>query len=65
MSVAAKTASGKIFVEAIDCRPIKNGDTWILKFLKSADVAQVIIDGASGQQLLKDQMHEAKIKPIL
>lgn len=64
MSIAARTATGKIFVEAIDCRPIRNGDTWMLKFLKTADVAQVIIDGASGQQLMKEQMHEAKIKPI-
>jgi phage terminase large subunit-like protein len=64
MSVAAKTAAGKIFVEAIDCRPIRGGDNWMLKFLKAADVAQVIIDGASGQQLMKEQMHEAKIKLI-
>ena len=64
MSVATRTATGKIFVETIDCRPIRNGDGWILKFLKAADVNQVIIDGASGQQLLKDQMHDAKIKPI-
>ena len=64
MSIAVKTATGKIFVEAIDCRPIRNGDDWMLKFIKSADVAQVIIDGASGQQLMKQQMHELKIKPI-
>ena len=64
MSIAVRTATGKIFVEAIDCRPIRNGDTWMLKFLKTADIAQVIIDGASGQQLMKEQMHEAKIKPI-
>ena len=64
MSIAVRTATGKIFVEAIDCRPIRGGDNWMLKFLKTADVAQVIIDGASGQQLMKEQMHTAKIKPI-
>ena len=64
MSIAVRTASGKIFVEAIDCRPIRNGDNWMLKFLKSADIASVIIDGASGQQLLKEQMRANKIKPI-
>lgn len=64
MSIAVRTATGKIFVEAIDCRPIRGGDNWMLKFLKTADVAQVIIDGASGQQLMKEQMHAAKIKPI-
>lgn len=64
MSIAVRTATGKIFVEAIDCRPIRGGDNWMLKFLKTTDVAQVIIDGASGQQLMKEQMHTAKIKPI-
>lgn len=66
MSVAVRISTGEIFVETIDCRPIRNGDEWILQFLKSAEsaVAQVVIDGASGQQLLKDQMHDAKIKPI-
>ena len=67
MSIAVKTSTGKIFVEAIDCRPIRDGNNWMLKFLKTADVAQVIIDGASGQRLMEQQMHEAriKIKPLL
>lgn len=64
MSIAARTASDKIFVEAIDCRPIRSGNTWLLKFLKSADVEKVVIDGASGQELLKNAMREERIKPI-
>ncbi len=66
MSIAVRISTGEIFVETIDCRPIRNGDGWILSFLKSAEsaIAQVVVDGASGQQLLKEQMHEAKIKPV-
>ena len=32
MGVAVKTLSGKIFVEAIDCRSIRNGNGWIIDF---------------------------------
>lgn len=66
MSVAVKTAAGKIFTEAIDYRLVRDGNAWILKFLKAADIASVIIDGASGQQLLADAMKAEKLKaPIL
>lgn len=64
LSVAARTASDKIFVEAIDCRPIRSGNGWLLKFLTSADVEKVVIDGASGQDLLKKEMKDNRIKPI-
>lgn len=66
MSVAAKTTDNRIFVETIDCRKIRAGNAWIIAFLKKADVAAVIVDGANGQQLLADEMKEAKLKaPVL
>lgn len=66
MSIAAKTATGKIFVEAIDYRQVRDGNAWILKFLKDADIASVIVDGASGQQLLAAAMKDAKLRaPVL
>lgn len=66
VSIAAKTSSGKIFIESIDCRSIRLGNKWIIDFLKNADIKEVVIDGASGQELLKTEMKEAKlIKPIL
>ena len=66
MSVAVHTDAGKIFVEGIDCRPVRAGVGWIIEFLKTADVDQVVIDGANGQQILADAMREEKlIKPIL
>ena len=63
MSVAVKTTDGKVFVEAIDCQSVRNGNAWILAFLKSADVHSVAIDGASGQGLLAKEMKEARLKP--
>jgi phage terminase large subunit-like protein len=66
MSVAVRTADGSIFVEAIDCRPIRAGNEWILSFLDAADVESVVVDGANGQQLLADNMKQRKLKaPIL
>ena len=66
VSIAAKTSNGKVFIESIDCRSIRLGNKWIIDFLKNADIKEVVIDGASGQELLKTEMKEAKlIKPIL
>ncbi len=66
MSIAVKTLSGKIFVETIDCQSVRNGNQWIINFLKTANIAAVAIDGASGQSLLAQEMKDFKLKePIL
>ena len=41
------TKDDRIFAEVIDCRPVRDGDSWILSFLEKADVAQVTADGAA------------------
>ena len=63
LSVAVKTKNEKIFTEAIDCQSIRNGTAWILGFLKCADIQTVVIDGASGQNILATEMKDARIKP--
>lgn len=66
MSIAVKTVDGDIFVESIDCQSIRQGNAWIIAFLKQADVQEVIVDGASGQNILANEMKDARIKkPIL
>ena len=62
LSIAVKTSGGKIFVETIDCRPIRNGNSWIANFLKKADIDRVIVDGANGQELLQEELKNEKIK---
>ncbi len=62
MSIALKTAGGKIFVEAIDCQSVRNGNAWIIHFLRKADVQKVAVDGASGQSLLTAEMKDNRIK---
>ena len=61
VSIAVRTEDGRIFVETIDCRPFRDGPDWILSFLKGIEYAAVVIDGASGQHLLKDAMRDARL----
>lgn len=66
MSVAVKTKAGEIFAESLDCKSTRSGNGWIIDFLRQADVKQVVVDGANGQQLLSADMKEAKLKvPVL
>lgn len=66
MSIAVKTEDERIFIESIDCQTVRNGNFWIINFLKNADIADIVVDGQSGQKILADEMKEFKIKaPIL
>lgn len=66
LSIAVKTEDGNVFVEAIDCAPIKGGIAWILSFLKQADVRKVVVDGDNGKTLLADEMRDEKLgRPIM
>lgn len=66
VSIAVKTKDGKVFVETIDCKETRAGNYWIVDFLRSIPVEKVIIDGANGQQILANEMKEARLKtPIL
>ena len=62
MSIAVKTLSGKVFVESIDCQSVRRGNLWIINFLKQSDVANVVIDGASGQNILAKEMKDFGLK---
>ena len=66
MSIAVKTKSGLVFVEAIDCQSMRNGNQWIINFLKTADIGAVVVDGANGQSILEREMKGFSLpKPIL
>lgn len=66
LSIAVKTDDDKVFVETIDCQSIRNGNGWMVHFLKNADIQQVVIDGANGQGILAEAMKQAGLKaPIL
>lgn len=67
LSIAVKTNDGRIFIESVDCRPVREGNDWILSFLSRAggNVRRVVIDGANGQNILAKDMKEAKLKGAL
>lgn len=65
MSIAVRTADKNIFVESIDCRSVRSGNMWMVAFLSEADVAKIVIDGASGQNILQKELEEYRVKNIL
>lgn len=66
MSIAVREADGGIFVETIDCRPIRATNRWIMDFLRKASWTRVVIDGQNGQQILADLMKKNHMrKPIM
>ena len=64
LSIAVKTADGRIFIEGIDCRPVRAGNSWIIDFIRSVGpaVRKVVVDGANRQQILAAEMKDAKLK---
>lgn len=67
LAAAVRLAGGKVFVEAIDCRPTREGNAWIIAFLRNPHVEKVCIDGAGNQTVLAEEMKNAqiKVKPVL
>ncbi len=66
MSVAVKTEEDNVFVESIDCQSLRNGNGWMIHFLRNANIQQVVIDGANGQVILAEAMKQAGLKkPVL
>lgn len=67
MSVASKTTDGRVYTEHIGIEPVRSGTDWIIEFLRNPKTAGMVIDGASGQQIMVDAIKEAKIgkKPVL
>lgn len=64
LAVGLKTGSGKIFVEVVDNRPIRDGNDWIIEFLTKTAKSRnkVVIDGAGAQQVLADEMKKERLK---
>lgn len=62
LSVAVKTKDGRIFAECIDCQSLRNGNGWIIEYLKAMKPRAVYIDGQNGQESLVNDMKDAKLK---
>ena len=62
LSIAVRTSDDHIFLEAVACRPMNAGLTWIIDFLDKADVKKVAVDGKNGTGMLEDALKKAHIK---
>lgn len=61
LAVAVKTADSKIFVEAVDCRSARDGNAWIIAYLRAKRAAKAVIDGAGNQGILAEDMANASV----
>ena len=62
LSVAVRTVDDKIFCEVVGCKPIRDGVTWIVNFLRQADVRKAAVDGKNGTDVLLDACKSMKLK---
>ena len=62
VAIAARTEDDKIFCEVVGCRPIRDGVTWIVNFLRNADVRKAAVDGKNGSEVLIDACKSMKLK---
>lgn len=65
LSIAVKTLSNRIFVESVDCQNIRNGDYWLIDFLKKINPEQIVIDGASRQDILAKELKDEGLNNII
>ena len=65
VSVAVRTKDDRIFFEAIDCQPIRNGTTWIVKLMQRMTPRAIAIDGSGAQNVLKQDLEEEHIKGVI
>lgn len=61
-AVALKLPDERVFVEALDCRPVRAGNGWIVEYCRNPRVSEVVIDGASGQSILAADLDEAQVE---
>ena len=62
LSVAIKIQDNKIFTECIDCRPVRDGNAWLMPYLQNPHSEKIIIDGAGQASILEQDIKEAGIK---
>lgn len=67
LAVAVKTTDDKVFVEAVDCRSIRDGNLWLIEYLRGKKAAKAAVDGAGNQTVLSEDMKNSgvKCKPVL
>ena len=61
LAVAVRTGE-KVFVEAVDCRSVRDGNRWIIDYLRGKRAKSAVIDGAGNQDILVSDMDDSGVK---
>lgn len=64
LAVALRTTDERIFFEAVDRRPTRDGNAWLVDFCRkvAGHARRIVVDGASGQELLAEELKAAKVQ---
>lgn len=65
LSIASRTADGKIFFEAVDCQSIRTGNAWMVDFLDRLRPVSIVIDGRGQQSLLEEELTARKVRGVI
>lgn len=65
LSIACNTEDGRVFIQALACKPSIYGVQWIIELLKRLDYQEVIADGSNGIDMLEKAMKEAKLRHLI
>lgn len=65
LAVSAKTKDDLRFVECIDCRSVREGNGWIVDYMKRMKPEKIVIDGQAGQDNLAKDLKENHVKNVL
>ena len=65
LSIAVRTSDNRIFCETIGCRSARDGDLWIIDFLRKAQTNKIVVDGSSGQKNLIESLAPLRIRNVI
>ncbi|MDO4800616.1 MAG: hypothetical protein Q4A15_00475 [Prevotellaceae bacterium] len=67
LTIACKTDDDKIFVSVYDNRPIRDGNTWIVDYLKTIPTLdKIVVDGKGNDAIISQMMRAEKLKkPVI
>lgn len=61
LAAALRTDDGRIFIEALDCRSVRDGNSWLIAYLNAPSAELAVIDGAAGALLIAE-MEDAGVR---
>ena len=64
LSVALKTTDGRIFVETLGCKAIREGDAWMMRYIRALKPSIVVIDGAT-DKMFADSIRQLKLSEVI